>query len=378
MLQLKADEKIWVDQIWEKIDRKLEVVSKRSSSKIPFKSIDGIHDDMAEKDINWWTNGFWPGLMWLMYFGTKKEGYRLTAERCEELLEKGLQNFSRLSHDVGFVWRLAAGPDYTITRNEKAKTRQFYAAEHLMSRYNPTGEFIRAWNHTICEMDETGITIIDTMMNLPLLYWMSEELNDPRFEDVAKRHADTTLRDHIRSDYSINHIVDHDAYTGEVIKSYAGQGCAEWSAWSRGQAWAIYGFVLSYIHTDDEKYLEVAKNTAHYFIANVCDDWVPKCDFRASEEPVIFDTSAGTCAACGLIEIANIVPENESRMYLNAAINMLKAIDEKYSDWSAETDFIVNGATGAYNKDIEQNIIYADYFFAEAIYKLKGFETLFW
>ena len=378
MLPLKEEEKKWVEDIWGKIDNKLMIVSERSRNKIPYKSVDGMHDDKSESNINWWTNGFWPGMMWLMYAGTKKECYRETAQAGEKALEAGFDNYERLSHDVGFIWRLAAGPDYTLTGSETARKRQLFAADHLMSRYNVAGEFIRAWNHGKHSSSEAGMTIIDTMMNLPLLYWMSDETKDPRFRMVAEKHADTTIRDHIRSDYSINHIVNHNPYTGEKTEVLAGQGYEVNSSWSRGQAWALYGFVISYIHTGKEEYLTVAKNTAHYFISNVCDNWIPKCDFRSPETPVIYDTSAGVCAACGMIEIAKIVPEHEKRMYLNAALEILKTIEANFADWSDKTDFIIDKATCSYTTDIGRNIIYADYFFTEAIYKCMGFEPLFW
>lgn len=378
MNYITENEKKWIDEMWEKLDKKLEKVSVRSREKLPFWNTDGIHDDMTEKNICCWTNGFWPGLMWLMYSGTGKETYRQTAERGEELLDKALARPDLLSHDVGFMWRLASGADLELTGSEQAKLRQIYAADILMGRYNAVGEFFRAWNHGETKAQKAGWTIIDCMMNLPLLYWASRETEDPRFKFAAMKHADNTMKNHIRPDGSAKHIVIHDPFTGEILDDMGGQGYEKGSSWSRGQAWAIYGFVLSYIHTGKQEYLDTAKRVAHYFISCVCDDWLPKCDFRSPAEPVIYDSSAGACAACGLLEIAKAVPEHEKRMYVNAAMKILKAMENSFADWSEDTDFIFSHASGAYENDRHMNIIYTDYYFAEAIYKCKDFEPLFW
>lgn len=369
----------WVNQTWNKLEKKLSITSMRSRDKIPFHSKDGLHDDTKEDGINCWTNGFWPGLMWLMYSATGKEDYRKTAEHIEDLLDRAFMNFDKLGHDMGFMWRLASGADYQLTGSEKAKNRQSIAANHLIARYNPTGEFIRAWNADRDGEKTTGWTIIDTMMNLPLLYWASEEYDDPRFKDVAMRHADKTMVNHVRPDGSVRHIVKYDPLTGEVVGESAGQGYEIGSAWSRGQSWIIYGFVLSYIHTGKVEYLDTAKKAAHYFIAAVCEDWMPRQDFRAPEEG-IYDASAGLIAACGMIEIAKLVPEYEKKLYLNAAMKLLMTIEREWADWSKDTDFIIRMSTGSYKGKKTHNtyMIYADYYFAEALYKLKGYEPLFW
>lgn len=380
MKNLLTNEQInWVDETWFKIEEKLSVVAIRSCDKIPFFSKDGLHDDTKEDGIHCWTNGFWPGLMWLMYSATGKEEYRKTAEHIEELLDRAFMYYNGLGHDVGFMWRLASGADYQLTGSEKAKNRQSIAANHLIARYNPTGEFIRAWNADRDGEKTTGWTIIDTMMNLPLLYWASEEYDDPRFKDVAMRHADKTMINHIRPDGSVRHIVKYDPLIGEVVGESAGQGYEIGSAWSRGQSWIIYGFVLSYIHTGKVEYLDTAKKAAHYFIASVCEDWLPRQDFRAPEEG-IYDASAGLIAACGMIEIAKLVPEYEKKLYINAAMKLLMTIEREWADWSNDTDFIIRMSTGSYKGKKSHNtyLIYADYYFAEALYKLKECKPLFW
>ena len=289
-------------------------------------------------------------------------------------MDKAFYDYDGHNHDLGFMWELSSGADYRLTGNKDARRTMLYAANVLNGRYNISGSYIRAWP------DHIGWSIIDCMMNLPLLYFASREVDDPCFKYVGIAHADMTIRDHIRPDGSVIHIVSHDPVTGEVIETKGGQGMADGSSWSRGQAWALYGFVLSYIHTGKQEYLDVAKKVAHYFVSNVCDDWLPKCDFRAPQEPVIYDSTAGAIAACGLIEIANRVPEFEKDLYLKPAIKMLQAMDEKFCDWDENHDGILQMGTEDYLREEGRHkyIVYGDYYFAEALYKLRGNKELFW
>lgn len=366
----------WVNATWEKINQKLIKKCVEGRDKIPHTSDEnGKYDNLAKEMPYWWTNGFWPGLMWLMYMDTQNEEYRKTAIRGEEILDEALKNIKYLSHDVGFMWLISSGVNYRISGDETSKARMLYAAAILASRYNLKGEFIRAWND-----DETqGWAIIDCMMNLPLLYHASIVENDPRFRYIAMKHADKTMKFHVRPDGSVDHIVSYDIETGERIEAFGGQGYEVGSSWSRGQAWGLYGFILSYIHTQKQEYLDTAKRIAHYFISCICDDYVPKCDFRSPDEPVIYDTSAGAIAACGLLEIAKAVPKYEEKVYKNAAINILKALDEKHCDYTDKTDGIVQDGTIAYHRGAKhRSLIYGDYYYVEALYKLRGNEMLFW
>lgn len=367
--------KNWINNVWEKIEKKLSVTAELSKNKIPYSTKNGIHDDYTDK-IDWWTNGFWPGLMWLMYVATKDEKYKETAEIAEKKLDKALFDYEKLYHDVGFMWHISAGANYRITGNTESKNRNLIAAAALASRYNVDGGFIRAWN----DEGADGWAIIDCMMNIPLLYWASSELRDPRFRQIAIHHADKTMTHHIREDGSVIHVVEYDVNNGEVLGAPSTQGFEpKKSSWSRGQAWAIYGFVLSYIYTGKAEYLDTAKKVAHYFISAVCTEgFVPKCDFRSPEEPVYIDTTAGAIAACGLIEIANVVPEYEKKLYMNAALEILKALEKDHCDWSLDEQSILQNGTERYGKEFHKPIIYGDYYFVEAIYKLKGFDTLLW
>ena len=188
------------------------------------------------------------------------------------------------------------------------------------------------------------------------------------------------MRYHVRKDGSVVHIVLHDPNEKDVIiDTLAGQGYSKDSSWSRGVAWALYGFILSYIHTKDKKYLDTAIKVADHFISETKKtDWLPRVDFRQPETPVYYDSTAGAIASCGLIEIAKVADDVESERYLFSAINILKAMEKSWCDWSEKEDSILQMGSEAYSWGIHKPIIYGDLFFAEALSKLKGSEFLLW
>lgn len=368
--------KEWAGEIFEKLDYKLNIQAERLGDLIPYVPENRRYVDMGEKDIVWWTNGFWAGVMWQMYNATKKEIYKRTAESNEDRLDTAFNQYTGLHHDVGFMWLHTAVANYRLTGSERSKARGLHAAHLLAGRYNPRGKFIRSWNR-----DRAGWVIIDSMLNIPLLYWAKETIGDPRFGFVAEDHADKVMNNIVRLDGSVNHIGVFDPYTGEMLDTPGGQGYEAGSSWSRGQAWAIYGFALSYLHTGKQAYLDTAKKVAHYFIANVAKtDYIPLVDFRSPEEPVQWDTSAGVCAACGFLEIAKHVGEHEKELYISAAVNILKSTEQKYANWNTEEDGIIDFGTGSYHdkENTEVPIIYTDYYFVEAILRLQDLDFLIW
>ncbi len=356
--------------IWEKLENKLSKTAVKSREKLPYTTFDGVHDDKSETDICWWTNGFWPGLMWIMYNATGKEDYLITARKAEEKLDRAFYLRDGLHHDVGFMWHLSCGADYRLTGSEDARVRALYAADFLAARYRLNGGFIRAWNAENGD-DREGWTIIDCMMNIPLLYWASGETGDERYKEIAMSHADMTLRDHVRGDGSVNHICVHDPKTGELIKTLGGQGYGEGSSWSRGQAWAIYGFVQSYMKTGEERYFDAAKRCANYFIAMTVEDAVPQSDFRAPKGKILYDTTAGVIAACGMIEIANCGGE---AAYRYAAERIVRETAERFCDFTPDEDSVVQMGSESYHSEKGQlPIIYGDFYFAEALSLTLGF-----
>ena len=380
-MYLEEKDLAWAQETLERTAHKLEKVAQRSAEKIPYTTVDGVHDDKSgDKEIGWWTNGFWGGIMWQMYTLTGKEIYRNIAEQNEKKLDADLMDYEKLDHDNGFKWLPTAVADYRVTGNRSSKNRGLLAAGNLAGRYICAGKFIRAWNDwPNCKVDRRGWAIIDCMMNLPLLYWASEETGDPRFSQIAANHADTAMKAFIRGDGSANHIVEFDPASGEMIKSYGGQGYGEGSSWTRGQSWGLYGFMLSYLHTQNNAYLETAERIANYFIANIHDSGLIPVDFRQPEDVKLEDSTAAAIASCGLIELARQKDGRQQKIYLNAALKMLQALTKNSFNWNEEEDNLLTKCTAAYHDEKHEfSIIYGDYFFLEALMKLADKELFIW
>ena len=320
-------------------------------------------------------------MMWQLYYATREPVYLENALATEIKLDANLMNRQGMDHDSGFKWLPTSVAHYHMTGDMASRNRALLAADNLAGRFNPIGRFIRAWNNWDGNEDGSfaGSAIIDCMMNLPLLYWAGDEVHDPKFYHIAKMHADTAARYFIRDDGSAKHIVEFDAGTGEYLHSVGGQGYGHDSSWTRGQAWAIYGFVLSYLHTGEERYLATSRKVADYFIANIPASKLIPVDFRQPESPAYEDSTAAAIAACGLLELAKCVSESERDPYESAALEMLKALADKRCNWDGDTDNLLEKCTAAYHDaEHEFPIIYGDYYFIEAIWKLMGKELFIW
>ena len=377
----------WVGEALEKVREKMQWVSEKNRDKIPYTTgADGSYDDRSDESrswgmdngLNWWTNGFWGGIMWLLYQDTGEERYREIAGISERKLEKCFDQYYGLHHDVGFMYLPTAVADYRLTGNEEGRRIGMHAANLLAGRFNPVGKFIRAWNQNE-DNDTRGWAIIDCLLNLSLLYWASEESGDPRFRQIAMMHADTVLANFVRPDGSVCHIVEFDPESGRMVKSYGGQGYGEGSSWTRGQGWAVYGFANSYTHTGKKEYLEAARKVADYCIANLPESGILPVDFKQPPEPAWEDSCAACVIACGLLEVARHVSDSEKEKYENAAVKILRAIAENRADWTENCDAIVQNCTGAYHSpDHHFTMVYADYYFIEGLYKLSGIGRLLW
>lgn len=372
-----SDTPAWVHEAWNGVVHKLRhTADKVGESLFPYSTENGQFVNRWDTSLHdWWTNGFWPGMLWKMYEATGEAPFRSHAEALEEMLDPALENFDTLHHDVGFMWLLTSVAHYRVTGDAHAKRRGLHAAAILASRFNPAGNFIRAWNGD----GKEGWAIIDCLMNIPLLYWASQETGDERYRTIAMRHADTILQYGLRPDGSVKHIVEFDPVSGAYIKNHTGQGYSEESSWTRGQAWGLYGFALSALHTGKQTYLDASKRVAHYFIAALGDDPVPPADFRAPAEPAYKDTTAGLIAACGLLALADLVPPGEQEMYRQAALRIVRATVERYCDFTLEEDSIVQFGTEAYhNSGKNIPIIYGDYYLVEALARIQGIDRLYW
>jgi len=370
---------MWVNEAWEKVHIKVKKTSEKIGAAFPHASVNGSYQLEAP---SWWTAGFWPGLLWLLYRETKENSFKEIAEQCEEKLDRVITDYYKLDHDMGFMWTLTSVARYKLLGEEDSKRRALLVANLLMGRFNSEGNYIRAWNPWHEGEDNSGWAIIDCLMNLSLLFWASEVTGDPRYQHVAKKHGETVLEHFIRSDGSVHHIVRFDPVTGERVEAIGGQGFSPDSAWSRGTSWAVYGLTLLYKHTQEEKYLLAAKNVSHFFIANLPDDYVPYWDFRLPDNITKHrDSSAGAIAACGLLLLSSLVDPSEQRIYKEAGTKILKSLYENYGAWEdVNEDGLILEGTSHYpeGKNIDVPLIYGDYYFVEGLAMLKGHEQLFW
>jgi unsaturated chondroitin disaccharide hydrolase len=359
-------------EVWKalqvKVDRMIEQIGEKSPH---VAKEDGVYDDMR---IDWWTSGFWPGILWIMHDMTGKEHYKEAAWQWDGKFEQASIRDNNFHHDVGFQYLPTAVIKHKLTGDSDGLRRGLQAANFLAGRFNIAGNFLRAWNQ-----DKLGWSIIDSTMNLSILFWAAEATGDPRFAHIGKAQANTVAEKFIREDGSVNHILSFDPMTGELIESLGGQGAGPQSAWSRGAAWALHGLANVYRYTGDTQYLKAAQRVANYFLACLPEDDVAHWDFRADEslgnEPR--DTSAASCAASGLIELAAFLPSNEGAVYRRAAERMLLSLTQKYSTWDRpEHQAILLEGTG--NKPAGQNVnvslIYGDYYYVEALAKLLGWK----
>ena len=371
----------WLDELYEKLERKLSAETDRIGSMIPFIPIGGHYRDlMMPGGLHWWTNGFWPGLLWQMFHATGEEKYGRAAREASERLVPLLEEPGKLDHDVGFLFVLSALAGYLETGDEKAKENAVKAADILAGRFREGG-FIEAWNPgTIPGQDTSGMMIADYMMNLSLLFQASRITGDKKYEEIAVRHANRALEVLARPDGSSAHIARLDVKTGEFLGYPDGQGYAPDSAWSRGQSWILYGFANAFVHTGKAEYKDAAVRSANYCIAALAaNDWLPQIDFRAPQDGRL-DSTAGMVIASGLLTLAEALRdasplgEYDEAFYKEAAIRVLKACDEKFDQWDPETDAIVSGGSLRYHDDrmAGASIIYGDYFLTEAVLKLKG------
>jgi len=317
-----------------------------------------------------WTSGFVAGSYWHMFEYTRELTWLASARARTFVLED--QKDRTDTHDVGFVIAGSFGNALRLAPTEEYESVVIQAAESLMTRFNETVGAIRSWDFGAW----TFPVIIDNMMNIELLYIASELSGDQKYADVATRHALTTLENHFRPDHSSYHVVDFDPQRGTAINKQTHQGIADDSAWSRGQAWGLYGFTMTYRFTRDPRFLELATSIAEFYLnhPHLPDDKVPYFDFDVPGRPEIEnfrDSSAAAIAASALLELASFVSRAEATRYRDAALAMLSSLTSP--EYSAATGrnghFLLMHATGRWQADdeIDSSINYADYYYLEAL-----------
>jgi hypothetical protein len=321
-----------------------------------------------------WVSGFFPGTLWYMYQFTGLAKWKHSAERFTAPLER--EKFTTTTHDLGFMIGCSFGKGYELTANPAYRDILIQAAQSLITRFNPEIGAIRSWNHNSDKWMYP--VIIDNMMNLELLFWASKNTGDPVYANIAVKHAHTTLESHFRDDFSSYHVIDFDTITGEIRNRHTHQGLHHESAWARGQAWGLYGFTMTYRETGKPEFLKVAEKIADFYLnhPNLPEDLVPYWDFNVEPgkgEPR--DVSAATITASALFELASFIPAKRS-FYQNKATRILKSVAENYmSPPGGNHGFILSHSTGhkPNNSEVDVPIMYADYYFLEALSRKSNF-----
>lgn len=344
--------------------------------------------DLASTDIYEWTSGFFAGNLWYVYQITGDEKWKDEAKKWTEALDT-IQYWSG-SHDIGFMINCSYGNGLKFAGKKQYEKVIVRAAKSLCKRYNPVAKCIKSWDYRKAWNDTTEWfypVIIDNMMNLELLFEATRLSGDSTFQNIAIQHALTTMKNHYRPDYSCYHVVDYDTITGNVLDKATCQGFTDESSWARGQAWGLYGFTLCYRYTKDERFLKFAENIANFILTNpnLPKDGIPNWDYDAgdsnlkpewkydpSKYPVIpRDASAAAITSSALFELSKYT-ETHAPEFEQSATKILNSLaSPDYMGVAHDKYFLLNHSVGSipHGVEIDVPLVYADYYFLEAIYR---------
>jgi len=354
------------------------VLENPGENKLPV-VIDKDNKQWANNDIYNWRSGFWPGIQWYLYESSKDNNWKQQAEKSTAMLS-GILDVPVSNHDLGFQFYCSFGNGYRLTGNPAYKQILLRAADSLARLYNPTVGTILSWPGRVKDKNWPHNTIIDNMMNLELLFLAAKNGGNNRLYDIAVRHAEVTMKNHFRPDFSTYHVLVYDTVYGKMIKGITHQGYADNSMWARGQAWAIYGFTMTYRETKNPEFLQTAINAANVYLKNLPKDYIPYWDFNDPAIPnAPRDASAAAITASALLELSTLCNDTlEGKKYKRAAKDMISELSsEKYLSKEQNHAFLLH-STGNKpgNKDIDVPIIYADYYFIEALLRLKKIDKM--
>jgi unsaturated chondroitin disaccharide hydrolase len=331
-----------------------------------------------------WTDGFWAGILWLCYEYTGDEQFREAGRKATDSFRRRLDNHVQMDHhDIGFLYILSSKAQWLIQQDDAARQLTLESAEALMERWREKPQLIQAWGAE-GDRDNGGRIIIDCLLNLPLLFWAYEQTEDQRFYDAAVAHADKSRRYLVRGDASSYHTFYFDQETGEPLRGGTHQGYSDGSTWTRGQAWGVYGFALSYRYTKNEEYLDTALRMAIYFLKRLPEDDVTYWDFDA---PVTLDTkrdsSASAITASGILELLQHLPVNHpDREFLQEGVDrMMKSLVANYSTMSEpDAQGLINRGSYNVNKGVSPDdpVIWGDYYYLEALMRLERGHKGYW
>jgi unsaturated chondroitin disaccharide hydrolase len=330
------------------------------------------------EDGNWfcvddggWVGGHWTGLLWLAYAHTGDRAFERAAREWTARLEPRQNDTT--THDLGFLFELSHLLGARLTGDALLHAPAIQAARTLARRFNSKGNFIQAWGLLNGTANQRGRAIIDTMMNLDLLFWASQTTGERNFADIATAHARTTLKWHVRADWSTSHVADFNPDTGEFIKQDTCQGLSATSCWSRGQAWAMYGFAECYRETRDLQFLDAARNLAGYCLRRLPSDRVPYWDYDSPLIPNdVRDSSAASILAAGMLNLATLEPDAMNADCWHAeAIAILESLWNNYSSrGTTEPCILLHATRSKPDGSMDHGLIYGDYYFVEALTRL--------
>jgi unsaturated chondroitin disaccharide hydrolase len=328
------------------------------------------NDSLETSRSDWWCSGFYPGTLLYLYKETKDKALLNESERILKVLAK--EQYNKTTHDLGFMMYCSFGNAQQIAPKPEYKAILINSAKSLMSRFDPKVGCIKSWN----SKDPEYIVIIDNMMNLELLFWATRVTGDSSYYKVAVTHANTTMKNHFRPDYSSYHVVAYNP----VQQKRTAQGYADESAWARGQAWGLYGYTLMYRETKDPKYLEQAKHIASFILnnPNLPKDKIPYWDYNAPNIPnAPRDASAGAVAASALLELCRYTDKPLGQIYFKAAETMLSSLAAAPYQAPIGTNggFILLHSVGSLpgKSEVDVPLTYADYYYVEALMRYKEF-----
>ena len=354
--------------------RQYALLEKNTPDSLMPRNFDPAKGKAEHSDTKWWCSGFFPGTLLYIYEYTKDPAILAMAEKRLAILEK--EKYFTGNHDLGFMMFCSFGNAYRITGKPAYKEAVMTAAASLATRYRPAIQSIQSWNgggKLKCPV------IIDNMMNLELLYWVSDHGGESRFRDIALTHANSTMDRHFRPDNSSYHVLDYDLSSGKIIRKVTAQGAADSSAWSRGQAWGLYGFTMMYRFSRNKAYLDQARKIARFILHHprLPADKVPYWDFDAPGIPgAKRDASAAAITASALLELSQYTVKKERREYIDAAKQMLISLSSPAyrSAEGANGGFLLQHSVGSipHQSEVDVSLTYADYYFIEALLRYKN------
>ena len=350
---------------------KLMVRSLSDSASYP-RATNPSDESLVTSGTEWWCCGFFPGSLWYLYEFSGDQN--ILAEAVSRTAPLEVLKLKTTTHDLGFMLNNSFGNGYRLTANPTYKDILIRGAGSLASRYNPTVGCIRSWDHGNWEFP----VIIDNMMNLEYLFRVFKITGDSTFYRIAISHADKTIQNHYRTDWSSYHLVDYNPSTGQVIRKQTVQGAFDESAWARGQAWGLYGFTVVYRETGNKKYLEVAKKIADFILdhPNMPSDLIPYWDFNAPGIPnAKRDASAAVITSSALLELQKYVDTDLSKKYLDSAEKIIRTLSSPAyrARLGEDNNFILMHSVGSLpaNSEVDVPLSYTDYYYIEALMRLR-------